>query len=534
MKKINAPLRPYQNNGLSGIAKSIASGNTKVILQMATGSGKTRTFIELADRARLKGNKVIIVIRRRSLIFQTALSYQKFTGHKPGIIMGSAKGFDPENPIQIVSIDTITRRMEKPEYKFLLDFNIVITDECHDSTSPKYQNFLQMFPDAFHFGFTATALPTGSKYLADVGWQDAITVIESFELRDQGFLVKDIVYAPAKIDVTGIKTRAGDYDNKSLAQKASESKVVGDIVETWKKYGENRPTMLFAVNNEHARVCAEAFRQAGIGAIAQDQSHNNEERDISIKKLIDGDIKILCNTNIFSTGTDIPKASCLIMARPTKSEILFVQQIGRGLRPYKKCMRCGSDCGAEENCFRCGCDQFIDIKDDCIILDHANNCERFGMAFDPREPKLLRPTEKKKKADLVEDMPKTKTCAACFAVYAMNETNCPYCDHVNEVKERMIKHEEGELRRITANTLNISRFKKTLDKFKAKELRYNLKPAFKFFKLYEEHGDMIFDYSKELELPSWLKGVINKQRVEQLKKEALESTKKSSNFVYSK
>ena len=131
-------------------------------------------------------------------------------------------------------------------------------------------------------------------------------------------------------------------------------------------------------------------------------------------------------------------------------------------------------------------------------------------------------------------MPKTKTCSACFAVYAMNELSCPYCDHVNEVKKRMIEHEEGELRRVTANTLNISRFKKTLDKFKAKELRYNLKPAFKFFKLYEEHGDMIFDYSKELELPSWLKGVINKQRVEQLKKEALESTKKSSSFVYSK
>ena len=232
---------------------------------------------------------------------------------------------------------------------------------------------------------------------------------------------------------------------------------------------------------------------------------------VAIDKLKSGEIKILCSINIFSTGTDIPVVSCIIMVRPTKSEVLYVQALGRGLRMYKKCARCKTDCGAEDTCYRCGSTEFTDIKENCIILDHANNCERFGMIYDHREPKIRAPEKTKKKSDPVEDMPKTKTCAACFAVYTFHDLSCPYCGHTNEAKKRMIEHEEGELRRITANTLNISRFKKTLDKYRAKELRYNLKPAFKYFKLYEEHGDMIFDYSKELELPKWLKGIVQKK-----------------------
>ena len=387
----------------------------------------------------------------------------------------------------------------------------LLVHNCHDTTSPKYQTFLNEFKDKVWLGYTATCFPVGKKYLEDAGWEKVVKTIESSWLRDNGFLVKDIVYAPSKIDVSGIKTRGGDYDQKSLAERASSSSVTGDLVKTYQDYGESRPALLFAVNKDHANICAEAFRQAGIPAISQNESHSSEERDNAVASLENGDIKILCSVGIFSTGTDIPKASCLIMARPTKSEILFVQQIGRGLRPYKKCARCKNDCGAEAECFRCGCDQFTDIKNDCIILDHANNCERFGMAYDKREPKLSRPTETKKKAEIVEDIPKTKTCSACFAVYEFNQLQCPYCDHVNEVKKRMIEHEEGELRRVTADNLNISRLKTTLNKYLQKELRFNLKESFKYFKLYEEHGEIIFDYSKELGLPSWLKGIIQKK-----------------------
>ena len=506
-------LRPYQVEAQKNAGDLLRSGLSKIITVLPTGAGKTILFINTCYKIMRSGKKVAVVMRRRELIFQTADKFEKFTGYKPSIIMGSEKGFDPSKNIQVMSIDTICRRIKKEEYAFLLDFEYLVVDECHDTTSPKYKNFLQLFMDKIWLGYTATCFPTGNRYLQDIGWQETLSPISSAELRDDGFLVQDIVYAPAKIDTSDIKTVKGDYDQKTLAQRASESKVVGDIVDTWKKYGEDRPTLMFAVNKEHSKILSEAFRQAGIPALHQDESHTSKERKDAINQLTKGEIKILSSIGIFSTGTDIPQAGCGIFARPTKSEILYVQQVGRVLRPYKKCARCKADCGAEQECFRCGSNHFTDIKSDAIILDHANNCERFGLAFDPRAARIRPVKEKKKKSDEV-DIPKTKTCAGCFAVYPFNHLECPLCGHVNETKKRMIEHEEGELKRIQAAQLNISRYKQTLDKYYRIELRANLKDSFKYFKLYEEHGDDIFEYSKELGLPGWLKGIVRKKALQ--------------------
>ena len=501
-------LRPYQKKGVELLRESFSNGNMRTILYLATGGGKTATFTDIVHSLFKNNKKVLIVIRRRELIFQTANSFEKFTGHRPSVIMGSEKGFNPKNPIQVCSIDTISRRIDRPEYDFLIDFDFLIVDEAHDSTSPKYRRFLELFDNKFWIGFTATPFETGKKYLEETGWQDVVQPIESRELRDQGYLVKDIAYAPAKIDTSGIKTTRGDFDQRSLAERASESKIVGDIVSTYKKFGENRPAILFAVNKEHSRICAEAFRQAGIAAKHQDESHTSKERHSAIEQLKRGEIKILCNVNIFSTGVDIPQASCGIFARPTKSEILYVQQVGRLLRPYKKCARCSADCGADEKCPRCGSEKFSLIKNDAILLDHANNCERFGLAFDSRPARIKKQNKKNQESTGIV---RAITCIECYGLYHPSEDECPYCGHKNEVKERQIKHEEGELRRIEQDEFNISRLKRSLDENFKKELRWNLKPAFKYFQLYKEHGEIIFNYSKELGLPKWLKGIVRQK-----------------------
>lgn len=477
---------------------------------MATGGGKTATFCFLVLQLFNNKKKVLIIIRRRELIFQTAKQIQKFTGIKCSVIMGNSSGFDPENRVQLCSIDTITRRMDKPEYQFLLDFDYLIVDECHDSTSPKYTNFLNRFEDKFWIGMTATPFNTGNKYLTD--WEDIISSITAKELRDQGYLVPEKTYAPKKIDTTGIKIRAGDYDQRSLATKASESKIVADIVSTWIEFGENRPTILFAVNKEHSSIMAEAFRQQGIPAIHQDESHSTEERNNAIEGLKSGRYKILCNVNIFSTGVDIPQASCGIFARPTKSEILYVQQVGRVLRPYKRCSRCKSDCGAEKNCFRCGGDSFESVKSDAIVLDHANNCERFGLAYSPRFPRIRPPTKKRASQVEVEDY-KTKTCEQCFSVYEAENTECPVCGHTNKKTEREIKEEEGELERKKESDLAYSRMliiKNELMKLDSKENRFNWKPVKKWIELYYQFEEEIFEHKEGLGVPRWVKSQLRK------------------------
>lgn len=504
---MNLTLRHYQEEGIKLLRESFSKGYKRTILWLATGGGKTATFCFLIFQLFNNNKKVLIVIRRRELIFQTQKQIEKFTGLKASIIMGKEKGFDPKCRVQICSIDTISRRISNPKYYFLLDFDFLIVDECHDSTSPKYKNFLNLFADKYWIGLTATPFNTGSKYLTD--WEDIVNPITAKELRDEGFLVPEKTYAPKKIDVSGIKISGGDFDNRALAERASDSSIVGDIVQTWKEYGDNRPTILFAVNKEHSKLMAEAFRQQGVPAIHQDESHSSQERQNAIEGLKSGRYKILCNVNIFSTGVDIPQVGCGIFARPTKSEILYVQQVGRILRPYKVCGRCGADCGAEQACFRCGSTSFRDIKEDAILLDHANNCERFGLAFDKRYARI-RPPTKKRNAETDPDLEiKTKTCESCFAVYSAENTRCPMCDHQNAKTEREIKEEEGELQRVKSEELRYSIYIKIKnDLMKLSNPKW--KESAKWIKLHSIYGDIIFDFREELEMPRWAKIQISK------------------------
>lgn len=511
MIKINAPLRGYQERVNLDTRKALKD-HKRVITQMATGSGKTRVFIDVADSARKKGNKVIIVIRRRSLIFQTRDAYIKFTGFTPSIVMASERGFDDKNPVQIVSIDTINRRMNRKEYQFLLDFNILIVDECHDSTSPKYKSFLHLFPNKFWLGYTATALPTGTKYLTD--WEDIIFGPTPAQLRDMGFLAPERTYAPKKINVKGIKTIAGEYDQKALAERVMESKIVGDSVDVYKKFGENRIFLGYAVNIEHSKMLAEAFRQNGIPAIHIDQSHSQEEREAAIQSLYNGTNRGLFSVGVFSTGTDVPIAGTLINARPTKSEILYVQITGRILRPYKQCSNCNNHLGAENQCFRCGSTHFKNVKKDAIILDQANNCERFGLAYDKRYAKI-RPPDGKKKKDLDPELEiKTKTCEECYAVYSIDNSVCPLCGHQNAKTEREIKQEQGELRRVKSKELRYSRMIEIKnDLMKLSNPQW--KESAKWIRLYKIYGKEIFDFKDELEIPRWVKSQITKLKVRQ-------------------
>lgn len=500
-------LRDYQEKGIALLRSSFLRGHRRIIFWMATGGGKTACFISIAESLFKNKKKVLVVMRRRELIFQTQESIKKFTGIDASIIMGNEKGFDPNCNIQVCSIDTISRRIDKDHMKFLLDYDYVIVDEVHDATSPKYCNFLDKFADKLWIGFTASPYNTGTKYLVD--WEDLISPITAAELRDQGYLVPERTYAPKKIDTSGIKTRAGDFDQKALAERAMESKIVGDSVECWKQFGENRPTLGFGVNIEHSKLLAEAFRQHGIPSAHIDQSHNKQERANAIKQLKNGSIKILFSVNVFSTGTDIPVVGCGLFARPTKSEILYVQQVGRVLRPYKQCASCKTDLGADPKCYRCDSTSFVNHKSDAIVIDQANNCERFGLAYDPRYPRI-RPTIKKKRKVLDPELDiKTRTCEACYAVYPSELTECPVCEHTNESVKRNIKTEEGELELKASKDL---RYNKMI-KIKNDLMKFSVpgwKPGAKWLKLYEKHGEEIFEFKKELEMPGWVRRVINK------------------------
>lgn len=469
-------LRSYQELAIELARNKVKKDIKKIMFFLATGGGKGLIMSQLTHSSLKSGKKVLTVMRRREIIFQTIKNYKNYHGINASPIMAGMTGLDILNPCQVCSIDTIRSRIKNGSIDFIKDFDIVIVDEAHDTNSDTYQEFLSFMGDKLFLGFSATPFKINNKPLKF--WQTTIKPIEPAELRDLGYLVKTRTFVPSKIDVTGVKTVAGDFNERQLLERASESKIIGDIVETYIKYGENKPAILFAINKAHSSMMAEAFRSAGIQATHQDESHNSKERAYAINALKAGEIKVLCNVNIFSTGVDIPQACVGIMARPTKSEILWIQQIGRLLRPYPG-------------------------KDYAIILDHAANTERHGGAFDIRYSGLeseigFAPKEKQIKV---------YTCPKCFIVTEEKTNPCVSCGHISEPNDKNrdddIKHKDGHLIEIEEHPIEI----KLRELTRQSELN-KWKRSAKWFKLYNLFGEEIY---KHTNVPFWMEQILRKK-----------------------
>jgi DNA repair protein RadD len=483
-------LRDYQNKAISMARSQFANGLTKIMIWLATGGGKSVIFGQLAYNLRKAEKRVIFVVRRRQLIFQ-AQKHLKSWGLNVGVVIAGKK-VDPTKPVQVCSIDTIRARMNNGDLDFLKDFEAVIVDECHDCTSPSYHKFFEYIGmNKIYFGLTATPFEVGNK-VHDF-WQSCVKPIEVHELKEKGFLTDATVFMSHSVDTSGLKAQAtGDYKNKEVFDMMAEKRVVGNIVEEYQRLGKNKPAILFAVNIEHSEMMAKAFNEAGIPAIHCDQSTPQGERDEAINKLATGKIKVLCNVNIFSTGVDIPQAEVGIMARPTASEILYIQQLGRLLRPYKVCGSCKTERGAEKHCHVCGSEKVQYNKEKAIILDHGENTGRFGLPFDIREAVLTEEDlqiKKGKKREIPSDVKiiRVRECKSCFACNPLSAKVCLDCgEKLGSDNAREIKTTDGTLIECTPEAyfeLQKKRARDEYNKLKSVQLQNDYKLTWVYFKL---------------------------------------------------
>jgi superfamily II DNA or RNA helicase len=212
----------------------------------------------------------------------------------------------------------------------------------------------------------------------------------------------------------------GDFHEGELADAMDRAVVTGDIVETWIKRGEGRPTFCFCVNRRHAQHVAERFLEAGIAAEYMDGETPREDREAIFNRFRSGQIRIICNVGVLTTGIDLD-VRCIVDAKPTKSRILFVQTIGRGLRTAPG-------------------------KDHLLILDHAGNHLRLGMVTEIGQNHLddgsARQADVDRGREPVELLP--KLCEECKAVVPARARSCPSCGGEIHAKTD-IEAVEGEL-----------------------------------------------------------------------------------------
>ena len=406
--KVN--LRDYQLKDIQSIRDKFRQGHKSVLYVAPTGSGKTVIFSSITQSAAEKDNSVMITVHRKELLNQCSDALEDL-GIEHGII---APGFSmTNNQIQVASVQTLVRRLHKvPEP------NLIIYDEAHHRVAGSWDKIGKAYPNARSLGVTATPLRLDGKGLGNNF--SAMVIGPSVEtLTAQGYLSKAIIYAPPKsIDMSGLRTKFGDFEKNSVASLMDKPTITGDVVEHYLSICAGSPAIAFCASVRHAENLAEQFRKKGIKSESIDGKTNNQDRKRRINSLGDGRIDVLTSCEIVSEGTDIPVVRTAILLRPTKSLALYLQQVGRCLRPYPG-------------------------KENSIILDHVGNVFRHGFPDEHREWTL--DSSKIKNGEYEAPY---RQCLKCYAVIAIWHKTCPHCGFVQVIIEREIEQVDGKLEEI--------------------------------------------------------------------------------------
>lgn len=405
-------LRDHQVRAIQGIHKSMSLGNKRVVLKAPCGFGKTLVSVDIINSALKKGKKVLFIVDSIQLIDQTSEVFDKHNIDH-GVIQADHWRCRPFEKVQLASAQTLKNRK-------LPDVDLVIWDEGHIQHSFIIKLITEIWNKIFVITLTATPF---AKNMGNIH-QDLVCVETTKRLIDKDFLSSYTAYG-CTIDLDGVKVQAGDYNQKQLDKKVNQREIIGDIVSTWKRLGDNRQTLCFAVTVAHSEAIVREFISQGVPAAHMDSFTDAFERNEIFKKHESGEIKILSNVGITTKGYDSPNSTCLILARPVLSLMLFHQMCGRVLR-------------VAEN------------GQDAIILDHGNCIQKNGFPCD-ETPTELDMGEKKdknqqKKEEIEKEIKTPKPCIQCG--FLSRGTNvCPNCGN-KFVKDSNVIALEGELKKL--------------------------------------------------------------------------------------
>jgi superfamily II DNA or RNA helicase len=340
-------LRPYQQTAVARITEELAS-NQSTLLVMATGTGKTRVFGEIAHR---HAGRVLVLAHRKELIDQARARIHEITGEHVGIERAERSSYGER--IVAASKDSLheTRlKAFKPT-----DFSLVIVDEAHHAIAKTYRSIIEYFSAAKVLGVTATPDRLDERALGQV-FESVAYVYEIMDGITDGFLcpiVGDHCDIDA-FDLSDLKANGpgGDLGDGQLGEKLADDKVMKAICEqTIAKAGDRR-TLLFFPTVETAHIAAELLNtMRPASARAVDGKTAEDTRSDIFKGHRSGAYQYLCNVGVATEGYDDPQISCVGIGRPTKSRALYAQMVGRGTR-------------------------IADGKIDCKILDYVNNAGR--------------------------------------------------------------------------------------------------------------------------------------------------------------
>ncbi|MEM8641474.1 MAG: DEAD/DEAH box helicase [Cyanobacteria bacterium P01_G01_bin.54] len=397
-------LRPYQARFLRDVQQCVVRGETKILGCAPTGSGKTIMMAQLCQEAIAHAQQVLIVVHLDVLVGQTYDKLAQFglDGHCGFIKAGWRE--DRSAAIQIASVQTLARRQWWQQWPA----DWIIFDEAHTtlfSTVGKQIRY-RTHADGILLALTATPYRLSKQE----GMGDHLDTIVSCptpqELQTLGHLAPMQYFGldeGDRVDLDGIRTVAGDYNEADLKNACDTPKLVQRIVEEWQRLTPGKRAIAFCVGVEHAHHVAAAFREVGIPAATVTGETPLEERRRLYDALGTGKLLVLTSVNVISIGFDEPSVEVGLLLRPTQSIALHHQQIGRVMR-----------CSPRTQ------------KTHGIILDQAGNCLRLGFPEDVERYELVYGGEPVTAG--MGEMQK-KRCPTCSTLLRSVVQICPVCDH---------------------------------------------------------------------------------------------------------
>lgn len=453
---MNAPIqsRQYQADAIMQARLRLRGGARAVLLICPTGGGKTIIASDIIRSAVERGSRTLFLAHRRELILQTGEKLNRF-GVRHGLIMAGEK-MALQEKCQVASIQTLARRRD-----VLQRVDLIFFDEAHHAAANSYQDVLKWFPEAKVIGLTATPWREDGLGLGDV-FDSHVIVSTPRQLRDEGYLCPVGGWVYETIDTSAGKVRGGDFVPSTLTGAATSKRILGDVVEEYVRHASGKRAVVFAVSVDASEKMALAFQQAGVPAEHIDGETPKEQRDATLARLRSGQTLVVCNCNVLTEGFDCPELEVCILTRPTLSPGLYLQMVGRVLRPAAG-------------------------KERARIHDHAGLLAMHGHPYADRdyEPAPGESVNKKRdqKSETVE-----KKCPACKSV--RTGWPCDACGYTPTPADLQVER-DVERRAINDESLAAEVAKKRIDQEK-RTARFRAmddeeKHAF-FLRMVEKHG----------------------------------------------
>lgn len=383
------------------------------ILCAPTGSGKTLVALWIAKHYLERGKRAVILTPREEILRQFYNDADVVVGPCQTGVVKAGWPRSPYSPLQLCSWPTLrsyaarAKERKRDLSMVLPQADVCIVDEAHLSVSTQMRQLvLPHYEGEGHLcGVTATPSTKNGYGLGSV-YTSIKHVTSVRQLIKEGFLAPLEYFAGKQVDLSGVRKRSGDYVAKDLGK--SVTRLVGDYVDNWLRLASDRHTIVFTPDMASCEGVTERYNEAGIRALSLHSGKHADRREAIVDAFKRGDAQVLVNVGIASYGFDCPSVDCIQLLRNTKSVVLHLQQLGRGMRTNEG-------------------------KTECLVLDHTQNVRELGYADDLRRWRLgsggqavTNWTRDVRGEGKEGEDPKPHECSNCHHLFA-RRLDCPNC-----------------------------------------------------------------------------------------------------------